>query len=269
MENFSFGRGAILLCGLALLFTGCSRKSEKAQTASPSPAATASPAHGANGPTPAPPLTGKVTPAIVSDDANSVSHYLHFPNDPDSAKRNSVVQFYCDVSDRGAVEATYGLIGKDQSFKAAVQSALDWGHFTPATVDGTPTAVYLGGTVIFAHEKGAPVIVVSLATHDRDRVGKLVNYIQPQLVGGLRLQVAKIIRQIPHNFPVSGVAQAVVEVSAEGKLTKTTLMGEVPKGSGLGDLLIVAITGAHYTHAFENGKAVPGAFDVVADFSKL
>lgn len=269
MAKFSFRRGACSLLCLPFLLASCGKKSENAPTASPSPGASASSTRAAPGPTAAPPLTGKVTPAIVSNGADSLSHYLHFPDDPDSAKRNSVVQFYCDVSDQGVVEATYGLVGKDEAFKAAVQSALDWGHFTPATVDGTPTGVYLGGTVIFAHENGAPVIVLSLATHDRERVGKLVNYIQPQLIGGLRLQVAKIIRQIPHDFPVSGVAQAVVEVGADGKLTKTSLVGEMPKGSGLGDLLTVAITGAHYTHAFENGKAVPGALDVVADFKKL
>lgn len=268
MEKFSFRRGAVPLCCLALCFAGCGKKTGPAQPASPAPEQKTPPVSAA-GPTPAPPLTGKVTPAIVAQEEDSISHYLHFPADADSAKRNSVVQFYCDVSDEGVVEATYGLIGKDEAFKAAVQSALDWGRFTPATVDGAPTAVYLGGTVIFAHEKGAPVIVVSLATHDRERVGKLVNYIQPQLVGGLRRQVAKIIRQIPHDFPVAGVAQATVEVDASGKLTGATLVGETPKGSGLGDLLTVAIKGASYTHAFENGQAVAGAIDVVADFSKL
>ncbi len=269
MEKFSFRRGALPLCCLALFVAGCGHKSETAApAASPAPAATASPASAA-GPTPAPPIAGTVTPAIVEQGPDSVSQYLHFPDDPEAARRNSVVQFYCDVSEEGAVEATYGLIGKDEAFNAAVQTALDWGRFTPAKVDGTPTAVYLGGTVIFAHEKGAPIIVVSLATHDRDRVGKLVNYIQPQLIGGLRRQVAKIIRQIPHDSPVSGVAQATAEIDATGKLTATSLVGEAPKGSGLGELLTVSIKGAQYTHAFENGKAVPGVVDVVADFSKL
>ena len=129
------------------------------------------------------------------------------------------------------------MLGQDDSFKTAVQTALDWGHFTPATVDGKPVPVYLGGTVIFTHDKGQPVIAISLATHDRERVGKLVNYIQPQLVGGLRAEVAKIIRLIPHNFPVNGIAQAVVEVNEKGVLQSAKVVGESPKGSGLGDLL--------------------------------
>ena len=194
---------------------------------------------------------------------------LHFPQDKTAAKGGSVVQFYCDVTDEGLVEAVYGLVGKDEAFKAAVQSALDWGRFAPATVDGKPVGAYLGGTVIFALEKGTPVIVVSLATHDRQRVGSLANYIQPQLIGGLRQQVAKIIRQIPHDFPVAGVAQATVQVNERGVVTETSVVGETPKGSGLGDLLNAAVKGAQFTHAYQNGKSVAGAVDVVADFSKL
>lgn len=268
MEKISFRRGAILLLCLAFLLAACGKKTETAATLSPSPSAAGSSAN-VGGPTPAPPITVLVTPAVVTRDANSISQYLHFPNDPAVVKRDGVVQFFCDISDEGVVEATYGLVGKDEAFKAVVQSALDWGRFAPATVDGKPVSVYLGGTVIFAHDKGAPLIVVSLATHDRERVGKLANYIQPQLIGGLRREVAKIIRQIPHNFPVAGVAQSVVQVDARGVLTSASVVGENPKGSGLGDLLSAAIKGAQFTHAYQDGKAVVGAVDVVADFGKL
>ncbi len=266
MEIISCRLGVLPLLCLTLLFAGCGKKTETGANASPSPSASGSHANAA-GLTPAPPIAGPVTPAVVTQDADSISHYLHFP--PNAAKRDSVVQFYCDISAEGAVEATYALVGKDEAFKAAVQSALDWGRFAPATVDEKPVAVYLGGTVIFAHDKGAPLIFVSLATHDRERVGKLANYIQPQLIGGLRREVAKIIRQIPHNFPVAGVAQAVVQVDEKGALTSASVVGEIPKGSGLGDLLSAAIKGAQYTHTYQDGKAVAGAADIVADFSKL
>lgn len=269
MEIISFRRGAIPLLCLAFLFAACGKKTKTTATSSPSPSAAGSAAKAA-GPTPAPPIAGPVTPAVVTRNADSISHYLHFPEDSVAASRDSVVQFYCDINEVGVVEATYGLVGKDETFRAVVQSALDWGRFAPATVNGKPVAVYLGGTVIFTHDKGgAPVIAVSLATHDRERVGKLANFIQPQLVGGLRREVAKIIRQIPHNSPVAGLAQAVVEIDQRGALTSASVVGENPKGSGLGDLLSLAIKGAQFTHAFQDGKAVVGAVDVVADFSKL
>ncbi len=269
MEIISCRRGILPLLCLSLLFAGCGKKSDKAATPTPTPEASAGATRGTPiGPTPAPALTGPVTPAVVMQDAKSITHYLHYPTG-EAGRRGSVVQFFCDVTEEGTVEAVYGLLGKDDAFKDAVQSALDWGRFAPATVNGKPVAVYLGGTVIFAKDKGAPVIVVSLATHDRETVGALTNHLQPQLIGGLRQQVAKIIRQIPHDFPVGGVAQAVVKVSAKGVVTETSVVGETPKGSGLGDLLNASIKGAQYTHAYENGKAVDGAIDVVADFSKL
>jgi hypothetical protein len=76
--------------------------------------------------------------------------------------------------------------------------------------------VYLGGTVLLIHQNGEPVIVVSLAIHDRDRVGKLANYIQPQLVGGLRHTMVKAISSLTDVFPVSGKAEVAVSVDAKG-----------------------------------------------------
>ncbi len=270
MEKFSVLRGALPLFSLALLLgllTSCGKKSQipAAPSATPSVTASATP----DGPTPAPPISGPVTPAIVTQDAGSISQYLHFPPTAQAEKRDGVVQFYCDINDEGVVEATYGVATKDDEFRAAVQSALDWGRFAPATVDGKPVPVYLGGTVFFGHQNGTPVIVVSLATQERERVSKMGNYIQPQLIGGLRREVAKIIRQIPHNFPVSGQAEAVVQVDARGAVTKTSVTAENPKGSGLGDLLETAMKGAQFTHAYQNGKPSAGAVNVVADFSKL
>jgi hypothetical protein len=270
MEKFSVLRGAIPLLSLALLLgllSSCGKKKQTAAAPSATPSAASSATPG--GPTPAPPISGSVTPAVVTQDADSISHYLHFPAGAEAAKRNGVVQFYCDITDQGVVEATYGISTKDDAFRAAVQSALDWGRFAPATVNGKPVAAYLGGTVFFVHEKGQPVIIISLATQEQERVSKLGNYIQPQLIGGLRREVAKIIRQIPHNFPVAGLAEAVVNVDARGVVTKTSVTAENPKGSGLGDLLQTAIKGAQFTHAYQNGKPSAGAVNVVADFSKL
>jgi hypothetical protein len=98
-------------------------------------------------------------PAIVGREADSFASYIHFPKNA-SPTSESAVQFYCDVSAEGAVVATYGLIGNDAAFKSAVQTALDWGKFKPAKLDGKPVPVYLGGTVLFFHEGGQPVIVV-------------------------------------------------------------------------------------------------------------
>ena len=214
-------------------------------------------------------ITGPVTPALVKQDEPSITHYLHFPKDAAAAKLDGAVQFYCDITEEGIVETIHALVANNDVFKDAVQEALDWGRFTPATVNGKPVRVYLGGTVLFIHQNGEPVIVVSLATHDRDRVGKLANYIQPQLVGGLRRILQAEISSLSEGILVSGQAEAVVNVDAKGALTGTSGISENPKGSGLGTLLDRAVRKAQFTPAYENGTPTGGGINVVANFARF
>jgi len=244
----------------------CQKKSEPAGAASPAPSQSAS---GLPPFQPAPPITGPVTPALVSQDADSITHYLHYPKDADAAKLDGAVQFYCDITEAGIVETTHALVANNVAFKRAVQTALDWGRFTPATVNGEPVRVYLGGTVLFIHQNGEPVIVVSLATHDRDRVGKLANYIQPQLVGGLRHTMEKAISSLTQGVLIPGKAETVVSVDARGVVTGTSGISESPKSSGLGLLLDAAVKQAQFTPAYENGTPAAGGINVVGNFGQF
>ena len=268
MEKISLRQLINLFLALAFVggaFTGCRKKSETAAPASPSPSAAA----GTFAPQAAPPITGPVTPALVQAGPNSITHYLHFPKDAAAAKLDGAVQFYCDITEEGIVDTTHALVANNDVFKGAVQEALDWGHFTPATVNGNPVRVYLGGTVLFIHQGGEPVIVVSLATHDRDRVGKLANYIQPQLVGGLRRLLQTEISSLPQGVLVSGQSEAVVSVDAKGAVTGTSGISENPKGSGLGTLLDSAVRKAQFLPAYENGTPTAGGINVVANFARF
>jgi hypothetical protein len=123
--------------------------------------------------------------------------------------------------------------------------------------------------VLFLHQNGEPVIVISLATHDRARVGKLANYIQPQLVGGLRPALEKAISSLAQGVLVSGQSEAVVNVDAKGAVTSTSGISENPKDSGLGILLDGAVRRAQFTPAYENGTPVAGGINVVANFGQL
>lgn len=267
MENLSVRRLANLFLVLALLcgaLPACQKKTETAAAASPTPGQTA-PANAGT----APVIKGPVTPALVKQQPDSITHYLHFPKSPKAANLDGAVQFYCDLSENGLVETTYALVANNVAFKDAVQSALDWGRFTPATVNGQPVRSYLGGTVLFLHQGGEEVIVVSLATHDRDRVGKLANYIQPQLVGGLRHALNKVISSLKQGILVSGRAEVVVSVDAKGAVTGTSSISENPKGSGLGLLLNDAVRQSQFSPAYENGKPVAGGINVVANFGQF
>ena len=132
-----------------------------------------------------------------------------------------------------------------------------------------PCASISAARCCFIHQNGEPVIVVSLATHDRDRVGKLANYIQPQLVGGLRHTMEKAISSLTQGVLVSGKAEVVVSVDARGVVTGTSGISENPKSSGLGLLLDGAVKQAQFTPAYENGTPAAGGINVVANFAAV
>ena len=209
-----------------------------------------------------------IEPATVGREEGSFASYIHFPKDAASATAESAVQFYCDVSADGEVTTRYALIGTLPPFKAAVQSALDWGRFNPAKVDGKPVPVYLGGTVLFMHQNGQPVILVSLATAERERVGLLTNYIQPQLVGGLADRLHHTNSTLMWNRPWSGAAEVLFKISERGEIQSSSVISEIPKESGLGELLQNMTKDALWTPGYDNAKPAAGQINVVVNFGE-
>jgi hypothetical protein len=280
MKDLFVRRLANFICLAAFLAGGlvaCQRKNEAGAASSPTPTAStvtslaAAPTSNTLVSTPpiAPAITGSVTPALVNQNPDSITRFLHYPRDPEASKMDAAVQFFCEITENGEVESTHALVGNNDAFNEAVQTALDWGRFTPATVNGKAVREYLGGTVLFLHENGEEVIVISLATFDRDRVGKMQNYIQPQLVGGLRHTLEKVLSGLTKGILVAGRAEVIVNVDEKGTVTGTTGISENPKGSGLGSLLDSAVRQAQFTPAYENGKPAAGGINVVADFTQF
>ena len=131
-----------------------------------------------------------------------------------------------------------------------------------------PVAVYLGGTVLFMHQDGEPVILVSLATAERERVGKLANYIQPQLIGGLADRLYHTDSTLMWNRPWSGAAEVLFKISERGQIQSSSVISEIPKDSGLGDLLQNMTKDAQWTPAYDNAKPAAGQINVVVNFGE-
>jgi hypothetical protein len=249
-----------LLVSLFFALSACQKKSTTEQNA---PSKQTSPSALTQ------PIAGQIQPATVSHEDGSFASYIHFPKDPAATKMESVVQFYCDISDIGRVESTYAIIGTQDAFKAAVQSALDWGRFEPARAGEKPVPVYLGGTVLFMHQNGQPVIVISLATAERERVAKFANYIQPQLIGGLRRCLEDAETHASINLPNQGASEVLVKVGDRGEITSSSIVSENPKDIGLGEFLAGAIKSAQFTPAYSDGKQTTGAINVIANFGEF
>ena len=147
MEKKFTARGRIIAALLAVICLGTTACEKRAETAPgvATPSSQSQPSLEIR--TDTAPKT--IEPATIGREAGSFASYIHFPKDSEAAKADSAVQFYCDVSAAGAITTRYALIGDNPAFETAVQSALDWGHFNPAKVDGKPVPVYLGGTVFF------------------------------------------------------------------------------------------------------------------------
>jgi hypothetical protein len=254
-------RKAILIAAISLIYSGCEKRPETAQ-------GVASPAEQTRPSVEIQPAAVSAEPAIVGREEGSFASYIHFPKDPAAAKMEGVVQFYCDVSANGRTETTYAVVGANEALRTAVQSALDWGRFKPASVDGKPKAVYLGGTVLFMHQDRQPVIVVSLATAERERVGKLTNYIQPQLIGGLGERLQHANSSLLWNRPWSGAAEVLFQISERGETQSSSIISENPKESGLGDLLQTITKDAQWIPAHANGKPTTGQINIVGNFGQ-
>lgn len=258
-KNFSASARAIavFLTVICLSVTACKKRAETAPgVATPSPETSNTNA------------TKRVEPATVGHEEGSFANYIHFPKEPGATTTDTAVQFYCDISAEGLVTTRYAMIGNLEPFRAAVQSALDWGHFNPAKVDGKPVPVYLGGTVLFMHQDGEPVIVVSLATAERERVGRLANYIQPQLIGGLSDRLYHTDSTLMWNRPWSGAAEVLFKISDQGQIQSSSTISEIPKDSGLGDLLQSMTKDAQWTPAYDNTKPVAGQINLVVNFGE-
>ena len=262
MDTFSALRPLVVF--LLAFFLGCSISACKKKAAMEKAQALATPSSSQTVPT-----TGSTLPAIVGRGKGSFANYVHFPKDPATANLEGAVQFYCDIAEDGTVATTYAVVSNQKALVTAVQSALDWGKFQPATIGGKPVPVYLGGTVLFFHQDRRPTIAISLVTYDRERVGKLTNYIQPQLIGGLRPHLEKAERASTIDLPAKGAAEVVVSVGEHAEITSTSVLAENPKEIGLGDFLISAIKDAQFTSAYSDGKPTAGAMNVIANFGEF
>jgi hypothetical protein len=264
MEKKFFGlsmRTGIPVIALLLICPGCERRPETAP-------GVASPAEQARPSVEIQPAATMGQPATVEREEGSFANFIHFPKNTTDAKSEGAVQFYCDVSAEGRMQTTYAVVGANEALRTAVQSALDWGRFKPATVDGKPRSVYLGGTVLFLHQNAQPVIVVSLATAERERVSKLTNYIQPQLIGGLGERLQHANSSLLWNRPWSGAAEVLFQIGEQGETRSSSIISENPKDSGLGDLLQAITKDAQWIPAHTNGKPTAGQINVVANFGE-
>jgi len=157
---------------------------------------------------------------------------LHYPPKERAAKTQGAVKFYCEVSSQGKAGHISTLYGKGKArFGTAVEFALRRGRFTPATVDGKPTEVMIGGTVLFMLANGQPTIAITLATAESDKISAMSNYLQPQMIDSdalFRRKVFALRDKYTLRYGARPGAVVQVHVDARGNAVSKKIETESP-----------------------------------------
>ena len=212
-------------------------------------------------------------PATIGQGPGSVAMQLHYPPKEKAAKTQGVVKFYCEVSPLGKAGHITSFYGRgDGHFGKAVDFALRHGFFIPATVDGKPATVMLGGTVLFLISNGRPTIAITLATAETDKIAAMSNYVQPQMIDTDALFRRKIYARRDKYHLQPGAHPAVVlqvQVDAQGKVVGKKIVSETPTNGGRGRVLLEVMDEERFIPAQNNGQAVAGDFEWAVDFEHM
>jgi len=198
---------------------------------------------------------------------------LHYPKSAKAAHSQAAIPFYCEIRADGKPDHISTILyqGK-REFTDMVDHALRKCHFQPATVDGKPVPVMIGGTVIFMFQGNTPAIVVSLSTADKEKTARMGNYIQPQMIGSdadFRRKVLKNRFDVFLNTGERPSAEVLAHVDAQGNMTSKSITAEAPPKGGWGTLLSKSMEGAKFIPALDNGKPVAGDFNLPLDFRRV
>lgn len=129
----------------------------------------------------------------------------------------------------------------------------------------------IGGTVFFLMPKGQPTILVTMATADKNKAAADRSYIQPQMISGFDDIERKLYtwRSLVTQYSAYPSAEVMCNVDANGNLTGTKIVSESKANSGLGAVAVKACEGAKFISALDNGKRVPGQFNLAIDFAMV
>lgn len=214
-------------------------------------------------------------PAMIINGTDSVAAYLHYPKKAIAKKEEAAIPFYCEVKADGK-PAHLMLYGRDDKtqFRLALDQALRAGRFQPAMENGKAVPVMIGGTAIFMFHGDQPTVAIALSTADTAKLASFSNYIQPQMLTSSadfrrKMRKSSFDTDLHWGGGVHPSAIAVADVDAQGNMTNVRITKEQPAKSWCGPVLAKTFKGERFIPAMENGKSVPGQFDLIVNYEKM
>ena len=167
----------------------------------------------------------------------------------------------------------YGGDDKTQ-FRLALDQALRSGRFQPAMANGKAVPVMIRGTAIFMFRGNEPTIAIALNTADSAKLASFANYIQPQMLTSSadfrrKMRNASFDTDLRWGRGVHPSAIAVADVDAQGNMTNVKITKESPPKTWCGPVLAKTFKGEKFIPAMENGKSVPGQFELIVNYEKM
>ena len=139
-------------------------------------------------------------------------------------------------------------------------------------MDGKPTEVMIGGTVLFMLANGQPTIAITLATAESDKISAMSNYLQPQMIDSdalFRRKVFALRDKYTLRYGARPGAVVQVHVDAQGKAVSKKIESESPPNGGHGRLLLDVVDQEKFIPAQSNGQPVAGDFELAVDFEHM
>lgn len=214
-------------------------------------------------------------PAMITNGSDSVAAYLHYPKKAKDAKMEAAIPFYCEVTADGKAAHLMLYGGDDKTqFRLALDQALREGRFQAAMANGKAVPVMIGGTAIFMFRGNEPVVAIALSTADTAKLASFANYIQPQMLTSSadfrrKIWKSRFDTDLKNRPGVHPSAIAVADIDGQGNITNVKITKESPPKSWCGPILMKAFNGEKFIPAMENGKSVPGQFELIVNYEKM
>jgi len=210
-------------------------------------------------PSPSPkPTLPEFRPALIGTGPDSLVNRIDTADLIKKGQKDGAVMFSCLVAPTGDIVrsgAYRGTVGSELLERELLKRLANE-KLVPAIHNHQPVIAIFYGTVTFAVVKGKPRLRI-FANQQLDELKKESDFIDPQPYVGQDSKFTGIhYPDTGSTVQVTGVAELVVNLDAQGNVKSMNVVSEEPPLLGFGDAAITDFTGAKFIPAFRNGQPV-------------
>ena len=200
-------------------------------------------------------------PALIGNGPNALINRIDTQDLIKKGQKDAALMFCCIVGKKGEIgwNGTYRATPDSQLLEQEVQKKLSpatGAILIPAIYKHQPVDVIYYGTVMFKVVDGKPRLRI-FSNQETEELKNETDFISPQLLFGGESKFTGFHYPAQESrLPVTGSADVLIRIDAEGNLQQATLVSEEPPFLGFGEAAIADFKEAKFMPAFRNGKPV-------------